>query len=126
MGDGVAHRQVRTDLRSSIRKNDSNRLDTREKRLVSRDARRIRLRILRVWLLAVFREHGGDNVDDNVQLGLVSSGNIYEDIARVQGDLAVLRVDNGRHRKNRVVRVVDDGVDRRVADDRQVFRQVLL
>lgn len=35
---------------------------------------------------AVFREHGSDHVDDNVQLGLVRSGRVDEDVLGLAGD----------------------------------------
>lgn len=60
------------------------------------------VKILRIYNLrerfrTIFREHSGNYVNDNIELGLISSGNIDEDIFCVERYLAVFRIDDGRH-----------------------------
>ena len=79
---------------------------------------------VRERILAVLGEHGSDHVHDDIELGLICSRDIDEDVLCVQRDLAVLRVDNGRHGQNTVLGVVDDGVDRGVSDNVQISSNV--
>lgn len=79
---------------------------------------------VRERLPAIFGEHGSDHVHDDIQLGLICSCYIDENVPCVQRDLAVLRVDNGRHGKNTVLRVVNDGVDWGVSDNVQISSDV--
>jgi len=57
-------------------------------------------RDLRERLCAVFREHGGDNVDHDVEFRLISRGNVDKNVLGVQSNLAVVRIDDGRHGEN--------------------------
>lgn len=52
---------------------------------------------LHVGLFAVLGEHGGNDVGHDVQFGFIRSGDIDEDVGRVQSDLTVVRVDDGGH-----------------------------
>ena len=81
---------------------------------------------VRVRLRTVFREHGRDDVHYDIQLRLVGGSHVDEHIARIQGDFAMLGVNDRWHRRYTIFGVVDDGVDRRVADDGQVFCEMFL
>ena len=77
-----------------------------------------------VGLAAVRGEHGDKDLADNLQLGLVGGGDVDEDVCRVEGDLGVVAVDDGRHRQDCAVGIVDDGVDGFVPDDWQVLLEL--
>ena len=67
---------------------------------------------LREGYLTILGEHSRDDVRDDVELGEIRGSDVDEDIPRVECDLAMLRVDDGRHREDTVFGVVDDRVDR--------------
>lgn len=71
-------------------------------------------------------EHGHHHSVHDLELCLVDGGDLNEDIGGVHGDLRVVTVDDGRKRANSALRVVDDGVYRRVADNMQVLAQLLV
>lgn len=48
-------------------------------------------------LCTVFRKHSGNHIHDNIELCLICSCNIDENISSVQSDFAVIRVDDRRH-----------------------------
>lgn len=73
---------------------------------------------LREWLFAVFGEHGCNDVDYDVELCLVRSGHINENVSGVESDFTVLRVDDWRHGEHCLVLVVNDGIYFRIPDDR--------
>ena len=77
-----------------------------------------------VGLAAVRRKHGDEDLADNLQLGLVGGGNVDEDVGRVQGDLGVIAVDDGGHRQDCAVGVVDNRVDRFFPNDGQVLSEL--
>lgn len=66
----------------------------------------------RISLLTVLGEHSRDHVHDDVKLGLVRRGDIDEDVPRVQGDLAMLGIDDRWHREDAILRIVDDRIHR--------------
>jgi len=78
--------------------------------------------LIRKGFLAVFCEHHYNRVDNDRQFSGVSRGRINEHVPCVERDLRVLRVDDRWHRQDIVLGVVNDGVDRRVTDYRQVAR----
>ena len=80
----------------------------------------------RIGYFAVLGEHGRDHIHNDVKLGLVRRGDVDEDVPSAQGNLAVFRIDDRWHREDAVLRVVDDRIHRRIADDVQVPRKVLL
>lgn len=63
---------------------------------------------------------------NNVQLGLVESSDLNENVLGVQADLGMVTVDNGRQRANSLLGVVNDWVDWAVSNDVQVFAQLLM
>lgn len=75
---------------------------------------------------AVHAEHGDEHVGDDAELGKIGGGDLDEDVGRVESDLGVLAVNDGRERADYAVGVVDDGVHRGVADDVQETAQVLV
>jgi len=79
---------------------------------------------VRVGHRTILGEHGCNDVDNNIQLRLVSRSDVDEDVLCVQGDLAMLRVDDGRHGQNSILRVVDDGIYWRITDDMEVTREM--
>jgi len=79
---------------------------------------------VRVWHCTILGEHGRNDVNNDIQLCLVSRSDVDEDVLCIQGDLAVLRVDNGRHGQNSILRVVDDGIYWRITDDMEVTRKM--
>lgn len=81
---------------------------------------------LRERLSCVLREHCGNDSVHNLQLRLVKTGHFDEDILSVDGNLRMVSVDDRRQRADSAIRVIDDGVDRRVPDNVQVFTQVLV
>lgn len=83
-------------------------------------------KLSRERLCAVFREHGGDDVDHDTELRLICRRNINEDVLSIQCDLAVVRVDDRWHRKDLIRCVIDDWVHRRVFDYMKIFRQMLV
>ena len=80
----------------------------------------------REGLLAVLGEHGRDDVRNDSELGLIGSSNIDEHVAGVKSNLAVLGVDDRWHRENPVFLIINDGIYRRVLDDMQISRKMLL
>ena len=52
---------------------------------------------LREGFRTIFGKHGSNNVYNNVELGLISSGNIDENIFCVEGYFAMFRIDDRRH-----------------------------
>lgn len=79
---------------------------------------------VRVGHRTILGEHGRNDVDNDIQLRLVSRSDVDEDVLCVQRDLAVLRVDDGRHGQNSILRVVDDGIYWRITDDMEVTREM--
>lgn len=74
----------------------------------------------RIWVFTVFREHRRNDIYDNVKFRLICSRYIDEDIARVQRDFAMLRVDDRWHRQNLVLSIVNNGIHRGVPDNVQI------
>lgn len=66
---------------------------------------------IRERFCAVFREHRRDDVDNDIKLGLVSGGDINENVSSVESDFAVVGVDDGRHREYAILGIVYDGID---------------
>jgi hypothetical protein len=52
---------------------------------------------LREGFLTIFGKHSSNDVNNNVELGLISSGNIDENISCVEGYFATFRIDDWRH-----------------------------
>ena len=52
---------------------------------------------LREGFLTIFGKHGSNDVNNNIKLGLISSGNIDENIFCVEGYFAMFRIDDWRH-----------------------------
>lgn len=77
-------------------------------------------------LAAILRKHSGHHIDNDVELRLIGSCNINEDVASVESDFGMFRVDDGGHRKNSLLRVVDDWVDWRALDDMQITGKMFL
>lgn len=71
-------------------------------------------------------EHSDHHSVHNLELCLIESSNLNEDVGGVHGDLRVVAVDDGRKRANSALRVVDDRVHRGVTNDVQVFAQLLV
>ena len=74
--------------------------------------------------LAVLAEHGDEGVEDDLGLGEVCAGALDEDVLRLEADLGVVAVDDGRHGEDHALRVPDDGVRKGVPDDVEVLLQV--
>lgn len=72
------------------------------------------------------REHGDHHAVHNLKFRLVSRSHFDEDVGSVHRDLGVVAVDDRRQRANGAVGVVDDRVDRGVADDVQILAQLLV
>jgi hypothetical protein len=49
---------------------------------------------LRERFRAILREHGHDHINDDAQLGLISSGDIDQDVPGIQCDFSLVRVDS--------------------------------
>ncbi len=73
---------------------------------------------------AVLREHGDHGVQHHRGALEVGASALYEHVLRVQGDLALVAIDDGRHGEDGALRVVDDGIDGAVPDDGQVGLQM--
>ena len=71
-------------------------------------------------------EHRNHHLVDNLNLRLVEGSNLDENVLSVQGDLRMVAVDDGRQGANCPLRIVDDGVDRGVANNVKVSTQVLV
>lgn len=82
-------------------------------------------RLDREGLGAVLGEHGDHGVQHDLGLGDVRGRALDEDVLRVQRDLRVLAVDDGRQRQHHAVLVRDHGVHGRVVDDVRVRLDVL-
>ena len=52
---------------------------------------------LREGFLTIFGKHGSNDVNNNVELGLISSRNIDKNILCVEGYFTMFRVDDWRH-----------------------------
>lgn len=74
----------------------------------------------RIRLCTVLREHRRNNIDNNIKFCLICSRYIDEDIARVQRDFTMFRVDDWGHRQDLVLGIIDDRVNRGVSDDVQI------
>lgn len=81
---------------------------------------------LREGLRSVSGEHSYHHSVHNLELCLIEGSNLDEDIGGVHRDLRVVTVDDRRKRTNGALRVVDDRVNRGVANDVQVFAQLLM
>lgn len=81
---------------------------------------------LHVRLSAVLGEHRSDDIHDDLELRLVCSSHIDEDVSCVESNFAMLRIDNRWHRENAVVHIVNDWIDRRISDNVQISGEVLL
>lgn len=68
------------------------------------------MRYSRERLLAVLRKHGSDNISYYRELSLISRGNINENVAGVECDFAVFRVDDWWHGENPVLPIIDNRV----------------
>ena len=79
---------------------------------------------LREWVIAIFRKHGSDHVDDDIKFGLINSGNIDENVASVQGNFTMFRVDDRRHWKDMIFGIVDNWVYRWISNDMQISREM--
>lgn len=69
------------------------------------------MRFIRERFCAVFREHRRDDVDNDIKLGLVSGGDINENVFSIERDFAMVGVDDGRHREYAILGIVNDGID---------------
>ena len=76
--------------------------------------------------LAVLAEHGDEGVEDDLGLCEVGARALDEDVLRLQADLGVVAVDDGRHGEHDALGVPDDGVDRGVPYDGEVRFQVAI
>lgn len=81
---------------------------------------------LRERLRCVLGEHGDHHPVHNLELRSVKGCDLNQDIGGVHADLGVITVDDRGQRADRPLRVVDHGVDRRVADDMQILAQLLV
>lgn len=93
---------------------------------VGTDADKIPSHYLRERIGAVFREHCDQCVENNVGLMFVSSGDFDKDILSRELDLGMFRVDDRREGAYNAVGIIDNGVDRRVADNVQVSTKVFI
>lgn len=66
---------------------------------------------------AVGGEHCYDHVDYDFDFSLVGGGAVDEDVFGVEGYLGMVAVYDRWHGEDGAVRVVDDRIDGRVADD---------
>lgn len=78
----------------------------------------------REGFFAVLRKHRDHDVRHDVKLRQVRRGQVNEDVSGIQGYLATLGVDDGRKREHMVVLVIDDRINRGIANNRQVFPQM--
>mmetsp|Transcript_32791 Transcript_32791/g.84685 ORF Transcript_32791/g.84685 Transcript_32791/m.84685 type:complete len:206 (+) Transcript_32791:1736-2353(+) len=76
------------------------------------------------WLSTILRKHRHHGINYNLCLRQIGGRALNENILRRHRDLRVIAVDNRRKGKHDTVGILDDGVDRRVADDRQVVAEV--
>lgn len=74
----------------------------------------------------VLGKHGDQLVDNNLDLSLVGTGEIKENVSGVQGDLCAVTVDDGGHGKDVAISIVESRVDRRVTDDVKVLSKILV
>lgn len=81
---------------------------------------------LRKWLRSILREHRNHDLGHDIQLCLINSCDLNEDILGIKGNLRVITINDGWQRANGSLRVVDDRVDWRVPDDMEEFAQVLV
>ena len=72
-------------------------------------------------LLAIFGKHRDHNICYNIKFRLIRCCQVNKDVPGVDCYLAMLRVYNGRKGKHTIFLVINDWVDRRVADNGQVF-----
>lgn len=76
--------------------------------------------------LAVARELSREDGKTNLKLVEVSSGQLNEDILRVEGDLGCLTVNDGRKREHLAGSIVEDGVAGLVLYDVEILLQLLV
>lgn len=81
---------------------------------------------LREGFRCVLGEHGDHHPVHNLKLRSVEGSNLNENIGRIQRDLGVIAVDDGGKRADSPLRVVDDRVYRRVANDVKILAQLLM
>jgi len=79
---------------------------------------------VREWFFAILGKHRRDDVNHDIELCLICRGAIDEDIPCIQSNLAVFRVNNRWHRKDNILRIVDYGIYRGIADDMEVSCQM--
>lgn len=81
---------------------------------------------LRERLRGVLGEHGDHHPVHNLELRSVKGCDLNENIGGVHANLGVVTVDDRGQGADRPVRVVNHGVDRRVANDMQILAQLLV
>lgn len=119
----MALRDIWCDARIAVRQHDSDWFNPKKKWEIS-ERKVWSLGCLREGFVTVLREHGSDNVDDHIKLCLVGRSDIDENIASIQSNLTVFRVDDRRHRKDMVLGIINDWVYGGVPDDVQVSREM--
>jgi len=74
----------------------------------------------------VAAEHRDEHVVYDFDFCLVESGDFDEDVFGVEGDLAVVTIDDRGKREYCAVGIVDNGVDGRIANDVEITTEVLV
>jgi hypothetical protein len=80
----------------------------------------------RKGLFAILGEHRHHDVCHDIEFRLVRRRQVNENVSGVDSYLAVLRVYDGREGKHTIFPVINDRVDRGVANNGQVFCQMTI
>jgi len=80
----------------------------------------------RKGLFAILGEHRRHNVCHDIEFRLVRRRQVNENVSGVDSYLAMLRVYDRREGKHTIFPVIDDRVDRGVANNGQVFSQMTI
>lgn len=64
------------------------------------------------WLITVTREHANKSIQHDLRLVFVCGSALYEDIAGLQGDLAMVAVDDGGEGEHHALLICNHWVHR--------------
>lgn len=81
---------------------------------------------IRKWFFCVLSKHSDHDIGNNAKLSLIRCSQIDEDVFGIEGNFGVLRVDYRRHRENLLSGVVNDRIDRRIANDMQIAGKMFI
>ena len=98
MSSHLSPREIRSNANLTIGQNIFDRLDANEQTDDVNDVlRNVHDNNLREGFRTIFGKHGSNDVNNNVQLGLIKGGNIYKNIFCVESYFAMFRIDDWWH-----------------------------